>query len=736
MIPGEEKSGEKIAQLLATKPVEPRGWFRWLHHHFAGRYNLQDARLEEELGTQQWKELVEQSPNFTTQLREELRSAVSLHAWAVGRLGLANLAESFWKELSQEERGAIVAGYTEEGNGQWNSHEWAKPRLKDCTFLPESACEVACNAIRHEWPDILKVVLNCGVDLGAYIHRGDIQSYPKSRWPERMAELSHRLIDLVLEAALVRNDTNAIRLALQKGANPNIPILRLERSFSEKHCPLGFAIDEERRELADMLLEADAAAQGTHFSSLNYPLHAAIKRGWDDFAARLLGNGASLEKETPENFPSGAADSKSEFNSPLEMFFGHCDRELKWAQKSIGSLIKLTSIEAKPAFYDGNGQGGQWRTILDSVVGDLGRLKLYESLGLDTRLTAEELCTAIDADAYEGLVYLLSKYDSNKSDRVLFRIRRKKPEFGAVRRELEATPQKDRCNDATDFDPQDQSPLVLPEGCKLYVDLNVIAAPGHSHGSILENHFWLRVDEAIYRRRKGQLKVKSFSRRWKMTKLPENRHQVKHSLPCIKETPDGVRIRLGVSIGALFFRVRDGKIQNLLDRWFDSEEFGAVIDEATCRIHAQDESNTRPKKPSLSENELKGYPPIFWPYLTRLETGYIGMTSASSEGDDAVYDFYTIWAQQNKTDDLFLPDPRLFDWVGWEKVPTELKPYFEIDSVFGTPSVRSPNNEYEKEMIHKAVAWKNEWMIPRALKFIEKSQTTQLRQDADNSDVP
>ena len=72
------------------------------------------------------------------------------------------------------------------------------------------------------------------------------------------------------------------------------------------------------------------------------------------------------------------------------MFFGHFDEELNWAQKAIGGLIELAPIAEKQAFHSGDGQGGKWKTILDVVVGDLARLKLYEALGLDTRLTAEE----------------------------------------------------------------------------------------------------------------------------------------------------------------------------------------------------------------------------------------------------------------------------------------------------------------------------------------------------------
>jgi hypothetical protein len=68
--------------------------------------------------------------------------------------------------------------------------------------------------------------------------------------------------------------------------------------------------------------------------------------------------------------------------------------------------------------------------MLDKVIGDLKRLKKFESQGLDTRLTAEEFCTAIDMNASEGLGYLLSKYGDDLQERVFAAIRERKPDFG------------------------------------------------------------------------------------------------------------------------------------------------------------------------------------------------------------------------------------------------------------------------------------------------------------------
>jgi ankyrin repeat protein len=106
----------------------------------------------------------------------------------------------------------------------------------------------------------------------ATIHRGDVWDYPKTRWPKIVCKLSCRVIDMVLEAALVRNNQEAMQLALRAGADPNISVWRLERSFNEKDCALSFAISQGYRHAAEMLLKAGASAEGTDFTSHNYPL--------------------------------------------------------------------------------------------------------------------------------------------------------------------------------------------------------------------------------------------------------------------------------------------------------------------------------------------------------------------------------------------------------------------------------------------------------------------------------
>lgn len=547
-----------LTGLQDAHPTEPRGWFRWLHNHFLGRYAFSDHRFEATLTAQGWQEVSQAFPDFAPEEAAALAPIVARHAWTVGYLGLTELADACWERLKAEERGAILAGLTET-HARTEPIEWIRERLPGCTFSPESACQIACNAIWHKWPDILTVVLASDVDLAAAIHRGDEGAYPLTRWPDILAKLSHRVIDMVLEAALVRDDSKAVRAAFDKGANPNISVWKLERSYNEQHCALSFAISEERRHIAESLLKAGATAAGTDFTTPNYPLYLTISKGWDDLAERLLQNGASLRAPGAPVQGSSAPKtegSESEVLLPFRgKFFGHFDEEVNWARLAIGSIIPLAPITEKQAFYWGNGQGGQWTTILNAVIGNVERLQRYEALGLDTRLTDEELCSAVGRDAFDGLLYLLGKHGTEARDRITFRIRRRKPEFGSVSTQLDVQPQDDGINSADGFDSENQPPLILSDGTKLYVDLSAIAPAHHAHGPCLEGHFWLRVEEATWRRRQDRVVMTELHLRWAMTKLPENRHQVDDLLPCIKDV-DSVRTRVGVTIGNLFFRLR------------------------------------------------------------------------------------------------------------------------------------------------------------------------------------
>jgi len=426
----------QLKKLAASAPVEPLGWFRFLHDHFLGR-NIDEYHgpIFMPVFRQGW-EIVSNNPENFPDVDDSLwLDVLNRHAWTVGMMGLVKPLKIHWKNMTRLARGSFLAGFSERYPSRkiWRIIIAKLPHLE---FTPEILCQLACNAIRYNRKDALAVLLNTITDITSPIHRGDGFIYPESRWPEIMDQLSHRLIDLVLEAALVRNNYDAIKLALEHGADPNIPLWWLERSFNEKHCALSFAISKDNRELAELLLQHGANPAGNSFSGRNSPYFQAHQHGsnWYAFADDLYAK-ASLEA-TPPKRPTSESAVKSEgsewevFLPVSGRFFGHFQKELDWARSEIGSIIPLVSVDEKESFYHGDAQGGYHKTVLDLVMGNLTKLKKFEAMGMDTRLSAEELCTAVEGNAYDCLVYLLESHGAAIRDRVFVEIVRRKPDFG------------------------------------------------------------------------------------------------------------------------------------------------------------------------------------------------------------------------------------------------------------------------------------------------------------------
>jgi hypothetical protein len=711
-----------LYKLEGTPPVEPRGWFRWLHNHFCGRYPFHDRRLAEKLSGLGFPELERNFESIWATDAERVVRLIGIHSWAVGWLGLTKTAEICWPQLSPEQRGAIFAAVSET---TWTPETvaWIKRCFADIAFAPESACQLACNSIWHGDMDILERVLSCDMDWLASIRRGDPGAYPETDWPEMLDHLSHRLIDMIFEAAVIAGNVTAIDLSLAKGANPDLFIWQLERSYNEKHSALSFSISQRRIEIAKALLHAGASPNGNPFTTPELPLYLALKNEADDLIDELLKRGAIFRPSPQGRGEEPKAEgSESEILSPRQPFFGHFADELEWARRVVGTVIPLVGIYSKLAFYEGDGQGGQRSTFLNRLLYDdkLDQLTKYEAEGMDTLLTAEELCTAVNWDSVKCLTYLLGKFGETQRARALFRIRRHKPDFGAFRREVETLPQDDGINLAKDFNPEGKLAQTLPDGTRLYVDKDAIAHPGHSHGPCIKGHFWIRGTEAVYRRRGQRVVITKLSHRWAMTSFPQNIPQVDDLLPCIKEV-DGQFIHLGVTVGKLFYRVRDEAIKTLLYAWAATDDFKSEMNEAWRRIKEQDAVNSRPPTPQLSEDELQGYPTIFWPYLLRLASGFIGMTTESCRENPGILDSYEDWSHQNKREDSFVPDPRVQDWLEATQVPLELRPFFHFDTLFDRPGIRDgAHNAYEVAMLRKATRWWNDWMTPQILAVLNE----------------
>jgi len=761
---------ERLTTLLDTPPLEPRGWFRWLHYHFLGRYAWGgDHELAEAEETHDWLTLAGVGEGLDAEEEDLLLRVMQRHAWMAGRM-VASAADSWrhlirdakkkpeeetdeeraeldqwrrpwmwqctemvdltplgkfcWARLGPTEKGIFLAGFSgEAANESWPG---IKGSLEACAFHPDSLCELACNAIRMKHQGTLHRLLKHAdpAVLRAEIHRADAECYPKTHYPEMLASLSHRVIDMILEAALVKKDAVAARVALQQGADPNLRVWRLERSYNEKHCALSYALDEEMPETARLLLSLGANPKGTDFVIPNLPLFQALAAGDHEMADELLRAGASFARLPTEKTPPavrGGEESMMLHVSGEPHYFHIPTRENRALIQELVSMLPLTSIAEKQSFYHGNGQGGYWVTFLDVLVGNVSLLRRYEAMGLDTRLTEEELDNAVYGQSYDGLHHLLVKHGSEElAEETFRRILKHRPDFGTLCREPEAQHQENGINAAREFKDEGWPALSLERLGTFHMDLGAIAPPDHSHGPTLEKHFWLREETSEYERIGEDIVMTELKTRWAMAPIPPYEPALKNVIPCVKQTAEGRFIKLGIAFGNLGYRLK-GSHRNAYYRFLESAEFARLNEEAWRRVRAQDAANARPKKPALTEEELLGYPAVFWPYLVRLPTGFIGMTTESCAEDPDKLDLYQVWARQNKTEDSFYPEPRMLDWPAWREVPVEFRPFFVYDEMFGRPGVRhDARNDYEKAMIHKAVMWWNGWIAPQMLAVIEE----------------
>lgn len=262
---------EWFKSMLSVTPAEPRGWFRWLHNHYMGRYG--DHHLGLVIGntfTDAWKRTKIELDEQQDELDQDLAlSFVSLHPWACGVKKHTKLVAALWEQMTPEARGAFMAGLSE-------FHFGDGPELIDKTLLrletaelsPESLCQLACNAVRFKRLDFLTALFAKYPSPTFEINRFSASSSRESWESEELTKLSHRVIDMILEAALIANYADAAKLALQHGADPNIPVWQLERSSNHKYSALGYVIASEHmqdmkphKEMTELLL--DHGATGT-----------------------------------------------------------------------------------------------------------------------------------------------------------------------------------------------------------------------------------------------------------------------------------------------------------------------------------------------------------------------------------------------------------------------------------------------------------------------------------------
>lgn len=430
-----------LTQLAVTEPVEPRGIFRWLHNHYLWRYGRMHTEF---LFTGHdsciWQQLADRPVPVYKRSDDDdlLLDVVNCHAWSFGLMGLKETTLALWDKLEPDSRAAFLAASSERGDAD-TCLNMLVTFSGSLAYSPESFCQLACNTIRAGRFDILEHLLAQPVDLEAAIRRFPAYQSLDGWENEQIARLSHRVIDIIFEASLIRNRPDMARLALDHGADPAIPVWQLERSYNHCFSALGYVIDSEfmqdmrpRREMAELLLEYGAPAAGVPFSGPGYELFLAVRKEWYDFAERLIALGAPANR--PEYAPLSVkttAGSGSVIVSPSRFYwFLLPEEELKWARDIVGGLIPLIPVTDKQVFFRSHCQGGEDSTLLSILIGKHNLLKRFVYLGLDTRLSAEELCLAVRSNAYEGLCFLLEQYGDSTRSQVVAAIRERKPDFG------------------------------------------------------------------------------------------------------------------------------------------------------------------------------------------------------------------------------------------------------------------------------------------------------------------
>lgn len=672
----------------------PHGMFRYLYYHYQVRYPQSVMRIVAGSGFLDAVEAIDEL-NLSANLVE--------NSWLIGaaRPDLADAVEALWDDMSPLSRGDYLAGRSEWANSECRGDEMPVASIMRLfnrdeliEFDADTACQFGCNLLALDGGNSFLRLLERDFDWTQEIERATESE--KGRW-NQIELLSGRVIDVFLEVALVFHREDLIEVILKEGADPNILVWQLERSYNSLYTALSYAIKEGQEQATKVLLEHGADASGSEVTKWNSPLSEAFRRGDQSLIEQLVANGASFQDGTRyEEAPGGYG-----WHRPCE-----------WVTENLSDLVDFVAIDSKPLFMWPHAQGGSYYSLLDCLSRSPEKLVGAEKLGLDTRLTVHEMAGLIDDDGYEVFSELLGRISEKVRDEALSRVTKEWLEFGARGRFVDARPQEDRINEVSGFAPNRRFQIELSDGSIIHPYLDGIAGPNHQLGECMPNLCWVEDIECELRRRGDRVLVTEVRRNWNREELPKYAKKSRDFLPVIREF-DGRFIWLGLRLGKVQWNLKNERDRDILDKFFDSEGFEVLEEETIRRIEEQRAANEKPREPVLPREDLEGYPFEFWPYLVRLDNGLIGMTDESCP-DEERRSIYEEWARENKRELDFSPDTRCVEWPHWEwdSVPPELKPFFQWDNFFKQPGVRhAAENEYEEAMARKATNWWNNRFI-------------------------
>jgi hypothetical protein len=396
--------------------IESRGWFAWMYNHYLVRYPAFDVVLDdllEESGIKKDYQILK-DPQESELLTKRALKGVRQNPWAYGFLAGRDKNIPFlhllWPHLDPLEKGSFLAGFTEDphlNKIDETSIDLAFHHFPECEFHPRESVQMLCNAIRFQNPKWIELASkrkwNLDLEI-APLHPFDkkiddfIMGPPENR--------HRRGIDLLLNASLHYRNHAGLDFALQGGANPNLPIWRLERSCNENLSALSFAIQQDFRQenkiptLSRKLLEAGADPRGIDFEGRGHPLFIALEIREDDFAEELLQKGALFEKPDPEKKPA---------RQPYFHISSEDKIRLEEIRREYSQRMTITPREEKQWYDNANAQGGILQTPLILIMDNLDRIKRFHPWGLDTRLSAEEILHALKWKCDESLEWLIGE---------------------------------------------------------------------------------------------------------------------------------------------------------------------------------------------------------------------------------------------------------------------------------------------------------------------------------------